>query len=217
MSNYGLSIGDTTRAFAKVYDQYFREMPGQPIVWDNETPGRVSMASSDCGQASCVLLTALLPGNAKIRASAGKVTFELNYFVSSGIDRVLQGAVNKSTKYTINWWPGCSWNVWIENTQMSFDWRNANNGFGSITARARLESSPACNTAPWSQPVDNGIRAATDGSGFSVTGGYYFLTTTFDLTSFTKKGMSGILTYHFVKFGGDNGRTFDITEKIDLK
>jgi len=218
-----LNILDSAIMEVVVYDQYFRRMPNQQVVWEVESPKLfTSLGARDCAPTRqspsyCVMLAGLRTGWGKLRATVGNVSTTTSLFVSNDIGKILEGSVNQSSKFTYTWWAGCSWEVWIEKTRMTSDWTSSLfPGSGQLTGTARMRASPACNSKPWSLDLSSRV-SPNDAGGFDVTDPAYFIKTTFQVTQFTKAGISGILTYHFTKFGGENGITFDVTQKIDLK
>jgi len=213
-----LVLGDSAVITATVYDQFGQVMPSQPVKWEVfSNDGEIlQLANAVCSASSCRLAKAIGEGWASIRASIGFLSDSKSVHIEFGAAKLFQATVSKSTKYRIDFWPGCSWDVWLENTQISSEWRNGQQGRGGAYTEAVRETvGGKCPALPWRTSLSFSMPPLSEGTEVELTGNFpQWYRARFRLTKVTRTGMTGILTIIFVDFGG---RSFEISQSITLK
>ena len=206
-----MSEGDTAIVTANVYDQFGALMHNQPVVWSAETPQVLTISNRLCAaSSSCVLARAIRSGWGRVSATLGNLSARNQIYVNAGFPKAFVGSVSRSQSYTITFYPGCSWNVWVENIQMTSDWRS--NGQGQTTATLRAEG---CQISPWSSSQRFTFSTLSETGTTQLSGSApQWYGAKFQMEKVSKTGMTGYLIFQFFNFGN---RSFDIPVKITLQ
>lgn len=207
-----MSQDDSAMVAANVYDQFGALMYNQPVVWTVETPQVLTISNRLCTSASsCVLARAIGNGWGRVTATIGTLSARNQVYVNPPFGKAFVGSVSRSQSYTITFYQGCSWTVWVENIQMTSDWRS--NGQGQATALLRSEG---CQISPWSSNVKFTFPSLSEtGTTQLVSNAPQWYGAKFQMEKLSKKGgMTGYLIFQFINFGN---RTFEIPVKISLQ